>query len=504
MKGLVHAVIATNSPTYPNKAWFFRGDKYMRFDFGADKADIGFPSDAVNWAPEIAGGLDGACDGRAAYVNKTYLFAGDKYFRYDYATDAIDAAARELTVWGLTGGFVSGVDAVLNGTGAYADKVYFFKGDRYQRYSWTTDTVDQPEASLSAWNLPGAFASGVDAAVTGLGPSRDKAYFFKGDDYVRYDWTQDRVDFGPVPIARWWRGLGEMLLALKGGYPSLFSQLVFDGRTDDDIADILNSLHATPGEWATETAKFALQEMTNGNLFGIVRAGNAEHLRPYVPAGLQGPIDVLRGHSYGITNNAETWPADDGGWFRGMIFVNNGQLDQAFAGGPVRSFLELVLAHELTHFRNRVERKALNADANLDAARYVDVAAATSRAGTNVVRAYFIDEIACRHVAWHVGQDRSGGSHSLAPGALFNAANAFALGGVQPRGDYGDNGYMASLVANPAGFSRQVGLWLKDVPGLHFNDRAAVDTATQQAIRDEVAFVQPSFAVPAVPPSGMA
>jgi hypothetical protein len=504
MKGLVHGVIATNSPKYPEMAWFFRGDQYIRFDFKADRAELGFPTAASNWAPQLASGIDGSCDGRGGYAGKTYIFTGNQYYRYDYAADGLDLGPRELTVWGLTGGFENGVDTVFNGTGAFADYVYFFKGDRYLRYSWTADTVDQAEAPLSAWKLPGAFASGVDAAVTGLGAYRGKTYFFKGDEYVRYDWAQDNVDWGPAPIARWWRGLGELLLALKGGYPATCSKLVFDGRTDDDIADIINSLRATPGEWATETGKFAVQEMENGNLFGIVRAGNAENLRRHVPTGLQGPIDTLRANAYATTNNGETWPADDGGWFRGMIFMNNGLLDQALPGGAMRPFMELVLAHELTHFRNRVERKGLNNDTTLDAARYVDVAKATALAGTPNVRASFVDEIACRHVAWHVGQDRGGSSHTLAKGALFNAANAFARAAVNPARDYNDNGYMTSLVANPSAFNQQVALWLGDVARLHFNDRAAVDTGAQQWIRDDVAFVQPSFAPPPVPASGMA
>jgi hypothetical protein len=504
MKGLVHAVIATNSSTYPAKAWVFQGDKYARYDFAADKADLGYPRDAANWAAEIAGGLDGAFDGRSPYAGKAYLVVGSQYYRYDYAQDGIDLGPNDLSAWGVDNGFENGVDTVLNGAGAYSDKVYFFKGDRYQRYSWSADTTDQPEKSLSEWNLPGSFATGIDAAVTGLGPYKNKAYFFKGSDYVRYDWVQDAIDFGPVPIARWWRGLGELVLALNAGYPSLCSQYVFDGRTDDDIADILNMMSATAGQWSSGTAAFALQELGNGNLFGIVRAGNVEHLRPFIPAGLQGPIDQIRSQNYSISANGQTFPADDGGWFRGLIVLNNGQLDQSLPGGALRGFVELVMSHELTHFRNRVERKSMNNDANLDPARYVDVPKAASSNHTEWVRASFIDEIACRHVAWHVGQDRNGGSHDIDKGALFVSANGFAAAAVSPAKDYNDNGYMTSLLPKINDFQKQVGVWADDVATLSFNNDAALDAATKQRIRDEIAFVKPGYDLPLVFPNGMA
>ncbi|HAR49751.1 MAG TPA: hypothetical protein DCR81_06550 [Smithella sp.] len=58
--------------------------------------------------------------------------------------------------------------------GPYAAKSYFFKGDQYFRYDWTTERIDagypQP---LSAWNLPGVFTTGFDACLNGRGSYKE-------------------------------------------------------------------------------------------------------------------------------------------------------------------------------------------------------------------------------------------------------------------------------------------------------------------------------------------
>lgn len=184
--------------------------------------------------------------------------------------------------------------------------------------------------------------------------------------------------------------------------------------------------------------------------------------------------------------------------------LNNGQLDEALPGMTLRNWVEIVLAHELMHFRNRIARRDGEADTVIDAARYVDTAMASSFADTQVVRASYVDEVAARHVAWQVQQDRLGAPHALTPGALFVAAQAFAAAAVSPQGDYNDNGYMAALLPTLPAFGKQVGVWLGQVAGFGFHDDGAVNGATQQAIRDEVTFVQPSYATPLVFPSGMA
>lgn len=86
-------------------------------------------------------------------------------------------------------------------------KLYFFRDASYWRYDFEADTVSNASPAyprpISGW-WPGLWESGIDAAVT-VG---DGTYFFKGDEYVRYDHASDRVEDGfPLPIAGNWPGL---------------------------------------------------------------------------------------------------------------------------------------------------------------------------------------------------------------------------------------------------------------------------------------------------------
>lgn len=87
-------------------------------------------------------------------------------------------------------------------------KAYLFKGSQYVRYDPKADKADPGYPAPIAGNWPGfppAFEEGVDAEVVW---NHQKVYFFKGDQYLRYDIAADRVDPGyPLPIAGHWPGL---------------------------------------------------------------------------------------------------------------------------------------------------------------------------------------------------------------------------------------------------------------------------------------------------------
>jgi len=147
-----------------------------------------------------------ALDGRGAYLGKAFFFRGGEYVRYDWATNDVDPGyPASLGLWNLPGAFLDGIDAALNGSGSYDGKAYFFRGNGYVRYDWASGNVDPGyPASLSAWNLPGDFANGIDDAINGQGDFAGKAYFFRGGEYVRYDWASGNVDpYYPQPISLW-------------------------------------------------------------------------------------------------------------------------------------------------------------------------------------------------------------------------------------------------------------------------------------------------------------
>ena len=72
------------------KAYFFNGNRYIRYDIAADRADPGYPKsiNAETWPGVIW------TDGIDAVVNwgngKAYFFKGSQYIRYDIKTDRAD------------------------------------------------------------------------------------------------------------------------------------------------------------------------------------------------------------------------------------------------------------------------------------------------------------------------------------------------------------------------------------------------------------------------------
>src|SRR4030095_11508000 len=95
-----------------------------------------------------------------------------------------------------------------------AGKVYFFRGDKYVRWDIAQDKLDFAAPIAKEWvssgpphtgfadvvSSTGSFGEGIDAAVNwGDG----KAYFFKGDKYVRWDIAQDKLDFEALIADEW-------------------------------------------------------------------------------------------------------------------------------------------------------------------------------------------------------------------------------------------------------------------------------------------------------------
>jgi hypothetical protein len=193
------------------KAYFFKGRNYVRYDIKADRTDSGYPKplNAENW-PGIPW-----TDGIDAVVNwgngKAYFFKGGQYVRYDIKTDRADSGYPKPInneSWpGLP--WTGGIDAVVNwGNG----KAYFFKGGQYCRYDVKTDRVDPGyPKSINNENWPGVpWSEGIEAAVNWR---NGKAYFFKGDQYIRYDVKADKADPGyPKPINNEnWPGVSVLL-----------------------------------------------------------------------------------------------------------------------------------------------------------------------------------------------------------------------------------------------------------------------------------------------------
>ncbi len=126
-------------------------------------------------------GIDAACNGHGDFEGKAYFFKGTQYIRYDWDSspkpgqkqqDKVDQAAKPIALWKVPAPFVAGVDAVLEGGPGFEEWLYFFKGNQYCRYHWkenrvevTTDDSGAPYTLATGWNLPSPFRNRLDTVV---------------------------------------------------------------------------------------------------------------------------------------------------------------------------------------------------------------------------------------------------------------------------------------------------------------------------------------------------
>lgn len=194
------------SSIWPNgKAYFFKGPQYLRYDPKTDKVDPGYPKPiSGNW-PGFPANFASGVSAMALWTNgKAYFFKGNQYIRYDVASDKVDPGYPKAISGNWPGLWADNIDAAVvwpNG------KAYFFRGSQYMRYDLATDKVDAgyPKTIQVGWPFPPGFTTGVNAATLW---NNGKAYFFQGSQYLRYDIATDKTDAGyPKPISGNWPGL---------------------------------------------------------------------------------------------------------------------------------------------------------------------------------------------------------------------------------------------------------------------------------------------------------
>jgi hypothetical protein len=191
-----------------DKFYFFRGGLYSRVDAGDRVMDSGYPrSISSNWGnwPDSWGndGIDAALKWDDATA---YFFRGSQYVKVDIASKTVlnGYPKTTSTFWGNWPAGWNSVDAAIDwGNGKY----YFFRGDKYIRYDKATDRVDPNYPKLISDKWGGLFSANIDSAFN---DGDGKAYFFNGNIYDRVDIDDGEhdVDEGyPANIVGNWPGV---------------------------------------------------------------------------------------------------------------------------------------------------------------------------------------------------------------------------------------------------------------------------------------------------------
>ena len=207
-----HRVDAAVHRVSNGKWYLFCGNRHVRFTpGGGPKADAGYPVPITAWGrlpKEFRRGIDAALyrhDNQALY-----FFKGNRYVRFDKGSNTVNREyPKFLSEWkGMPARFQEGIDCALwRGDNK---RIYFFKGDEYLRFSSVAHGMDNgfPKriASSPEWSwLPVDFRFGLGAAL--WDDDQKRIYFFKGNQYVRSS-DHKKVDGGyPRPILRNWIGV---------------------------------------------------------------------------------------------------------------------------------------------------------------------------------------------------------------------------------------------------------------------------------------------------------
>lgn len=162
--------------------------------------------------------IDAALRGKRSFDGRWYFFAGGSFVGLTTATGAFDPAYRTISDgWTVPAG--SRFTAAWNGALNRDAFCYLFSDGQYLRYLWDEDRTDDgyPKPISNMIGIPAAFALGVDAAVDGGGAFSDASYLFRDDQYLRFQWVADGEPHGDgqAAIAEGWPGLQELLLAGK-------------------------------------------------------------------------------------------------------------------------------------------------------------------------------------------------------------------------------------------------------------------------------------------------
>lgn len=130
--------------------------------------------------PPFDGPLDGLLRGREAFAGFLYLFKNGVYLRLTESTMVPTGPPTSITAWGVPAAWTT-LDAVFPGGGVKTRFAYFFHDDEYVRYDWVEDRASEgyPKKIGPNWHTTAPFTATFDGAIVGQGTFANKVYLFK-------------------------------------------------------------------------------------------------------------------------------------------------------------------------------------------------------------------------------------------------------------------------------------------------------------------------------------
>lgn len=219
------------------------------------------------------------------------FFRGNRYVSYVWFENGsghrLAGNPGPLTDWNLPGAFASGVDAALAGEGVWGGKVFFFKGPNFVEFDRSSRTCVAPRPlSGPPWNAPKELASGVRAALNGRGKFSGRTYLFSDREYFTFAWS------GPTFLRRAplneWKLPVEFVREARNG--RLRGAINGDGDFKKKAYFFVGSLYVV-FDWETETCT---QRAVSSHTFFPETSGLPDARRqcaPFYQAGIDATIE---------------------------------------------------------------------------------------------------------------------------------------------------------------------------------------------------------------------
>jgi peptidoglycan hydrolase-like protein with peptidoglycan-binding domain len=307
-----------------------------------------------------------------------------------------------------------------------------------------------------------------------------------------------------------------------------FSPLVVSRRVEPFVGIELASFIGAPlDSWRHDIGRFALTVLNSRKLLGIVAGSRAEDLRtPFLedaapmqplPNGTQinandfftnnTTEEVRRQHGVTVVFTHRSGAIHTFMLLSDKVILGNAVTRHPLPDGTEQTTpatIQDVLAHELTHVRNRPFVEALELSPDDDPASFSDpdLSQALSTLGNPTARvmATYVDELVADHIEWVVGKEVEGAATAIPALAPNQLAAAFRFWFQRPE-RFGDNGYMLTINhQSEAQQFRQLDRWMRRAAQLTFTGLASEQARTQALVRAGAAFCADQAVTPTALP----
>lgn len=183
---------------------FFTGNMVFYYDNAKDRVEEGGP---YNIADEFPGVWTDGFDTVFKWADEcVYFFKGDQYIRYNHREGCVpEGYPRHLSEWpGVTFDRIDAAVYYSNG------KAYFFRAGNYIRYDMAADHADADYPMNTGKMWKGIWGEGIDSVGT-WPRANGFMYFYKGNQYIKYDFNADKSLEGyPMVVSKGWGGIPDL------------------------------------------------------------------------------------------------------------------------------------------------------------------------------------------------------------------------------------------------------------------------------------------------------